>query len=443
VTDTTASVLPNLHSLFGWFALAALAWAAGGARRPTDWRPLIGGSALVFSLATLVFAVPATRGVLVTVNDGVVAVLQAGLAGATFLFGPLALSPGQETVAGEPSIGFVLATQVLPAVVFFSALTALLYHLRVIQPVVQLFARVFRRTLGLSGAEAMGGAANLFVGIEAGLTVRPFIARMTRSELFLLLTCSMATVASTTLAIYVFLLADIFPLIAGHLLSASLLSVPTAAIVAKLMVPETQCPATSEGLPGPSITENDPSRPWLTVLAEGGEAGIRLAAGIAALLIAVLGLVAILDLALAWVSDVVPHAVGIGQLSVERLLGWLFTPLAWCLGVEASDVGDAARLLGRRAVLTEIVAYQDLSKLAATGAVNARSLLILSYAICGFSHVASIGVFVGGLSAMAPERATTLAVLGPRALVASTFATLMTGALAGAFWRADAGMLGL
>lgn len=434
------SILWNLASLLGWFALAALAWLVGGARRPVPMRPVIGGTVLVFAIGACVFLVPAARAVLLVVNDVVRAVLEAGRAGIVFLFGPLALSPGETTAAGESSIGFVLATQVLPAVVFFAALMALLYRLGAVQPVVRVFARAFRRTTGLSGAESLGGAANLFVGVESALTVRPFLAKMTRSELLLLLTCGMSTVASTTLAIYVFLLADAFPLIAGHLVSASVLSVPTAAVVAKLMLPETRTPETLGAVP--REVREDGRRTWLAVLGDGGMDGIRLAAGIAALLIAVLGLVRLVDLGLGWATAPLAETLG-GPLSVERVLGWLFTPLAWCLGIQPSDVGEAATLLGRRAVLTEIVAYQDLATLASTSAVSARTLVILSYALCGFAHVASVGVFVGGFAALAPERADDLGALGPRALVAATLATLMTGAVAGTFWTGAPGVLGL
>jgi CNT family concentrative nucleoside transporter len=394
----------------------------------------------VFAFGAVVFLVPPARAVLVAANDVVIAILDAGRAGVVFVFGPLALSPGETTAAGEPSIGFVLATQVLPAVVFFASLTALAYRLGIVPPIVRAFARVFRRVAGLSGAEALGGSANLFVGVESGLTVRPYLARMTRSEFLLLLTCGMSTVASTTLAIYVFLLRDLFPLIAGHLISASVLSIPTAAIVAKLMLPEDGTPRTLGGVPR---EDGPPDRsPWLAVLSRGGLDGIRLAAGIAALLIAVLGLVRLIDVALTAATLPVADALG-GPWTVERILGWLFTPFAWLLGVESTDVSEAARILGRRAVLTEIVAFQDLAALAQAGAVSRRTLLILSYALCGFAHVASIGVFVGGFAALAPERRDDLAALGPRALLAATLATLMTGSLAGVYWRGGGGLLGL
>ena len=437
-----APISPGLHlaSLGGWIALAVIAWLAGGCRRPIAIRTVVGGTFVVFTFGAIVFLVPQARTVLVTINALVIAGLDAGRAGVIFVFGPLAMSPGETTAAGERSIGFVLATQVLPAVVFFASMTALAYRLGIVQPIVRLFARVFRWIAGLSGAEALGGSANLFVGVESGLTVRPYLARMTRSELLLLLTCGMSTVASTTLAIYVFLLRDLFPLIAGHLISASVLSIPTAAVVAKLMLPEDGEPETLGGVPA-DLGEPDRA-PWLAVLSRGGLDGIRLAAGIAALLIAVLGLVRLLDVALTAATMPVAEALG-GPWTVERILGWLFTPFAWLLGVESADVADAARVLGRRAVLTEIVAFQDLAALAADGAVSRRTLLILSYALCGFAHVASVGVFVGGFGALAPERRNDLAALGPKALLAATLATLMTGSLAGVFWRGGGGLLGL
>jgi len=439
VESSTGPIL-NLVSLAGWFGLAALAWAIGGARRPIPWRTIGGGTALAFAFGAFVFLVPAARAALVAVNAIVLAVLDAGRAGALFLFGPLAVSPGETTPAGEPSVGFVLATQVLPAVVFFASVMALAYRVGAVQPIVRTFARAFRRAARLSGAESLGGAANIFVGVESSLTVRPYLAGMTRSELLLLLTCGMSTVASTTLAIYVFLLRDAFPLIAGHLLSASVLSIPTAVVVSKLMLPEDGVPPTLGGVP--ADVDVDRERPWLAALADGGMDGIRLAAGIAALLIAVLGLVRVADVALGAASA--PLAGGpVGVLSIERILGWLFTPLAWLLGIVPADVGEAARILGRRAVLTEIVAYQDLAALARSGALAPRSVLILSYALCGFTHVASVGIFVGGFSALAPERRNDLAALGPRAFAAATLATLMTGSLAGVFWHGSGGLLGL
>jgi len=259
---------------------------------------------------------------------------------------------------------------------------------------------------------------------------------MTRSELLTLLTCGMSTVASTTLAIYVLFLRDPFPGIAGHLISASLLSIPAAAMMAKLILPETGQPETRGSVPPPAAAERYGNS--MAALAAGAMDGLRLAAGIATLLIAVLGLVAVVDLALAWASA--PWAGG--PLNLSRLLGWLFTPLAWLLGIDAAEVPAAGRLLGERIIRTEVVAYQQLAALAGESTLSRRTMVVLSYALCGFTHVASMGIFVGGFAALAPSRRDDLAALGPRALAGATLATLLTGALAGLFYAGQAGLLG-
>ena len=432
--------LLNLTSLLGLFALSALAWAVGGMRRPIAWRPVIGSGLLMLALGAVVFLLPQTRYLLVVVNDFVVALLGASRAGAEFLFGPLALNPGEHTAAGEPSIGFILAAQVLPAVVFFAAVMEACYHLGLMQPVVRWFARLFKSTLRLSGAEALSSSANIFVGIEAAITVRPYLDRMTRSELLTLLVCSMATTASTTLALYVFFLQASFPQIAGHLMSASVLAIPAAVLVSKLILPETGEPETLgrlpelEGLPQHGNT--------FAALSAGAWEGMKLAVGIATLLIAVLGVVALVDLGLEKLTAPLADSLG-GPLSLERLLGWLFMPLAWLMGLDSSDLSAAAQLLGKRIVLTEVVSYQQLGALAAAHSVTPRTLVILSYALCGFAHLTSMGIFVGGVAALAPSRRNDLASLGFRALVGATLATLLTGAVAGLFYHGQQGLLGL
>ena len=272
------------------------------------------------------------------------------------------------------------------------------------------------------------------------MTVRPYLERMTRSELLTLMTCGMSTVAASTLALYVLFLKDTFPLIAGHLVSASLLSIPAAAMVSKLILPETGEPLTLGLVPPPSESERQPNA--LAALPAGSWDGLRMAGGIATLLIAVLGLVALVDIVLTALTSPLAGALD-GPLDLTRILGWLFTPLAWLLGFEMHDLPAAARVLGGRTILTEVVAYQRLAELAAAGALSPRSLLVLSYALCGFSHVASVGIFVGGISALAPSRRRDLASLGLRALVGATLATLMTGALAGFYYYGQESLLGL
>lgn len=429
----------NLISLGGCAALGGLAWLIGGCRRPFPWRTVIGSTSLMLTLGAVIFWLPPTRAVLVVINDIVLAALRSANAGAEFLFGPLALGPGQSTPTGEPSVGFVLAAQVFPAVIFFTSLMGLGYHLGLIQPVVRFFARLFRRTLDLSGAEALAGSANIFLGVESAAVVRPYIAAMTLSELLTLLTCGMATVASTTLAIYVLFLRQAFPQIAGHLISASVLAIPAAVMVSKLILPETGRPETLGETP---LAPSERRGNSMAALAAGAWDGLRLAAGIAALLIAVLGIVGLVNLGLTAVTSPLGDSLG-GPLDLGRILGWLFTPLAWLMGIEPADLGASGRLLGQRIVLTEVVAYQQLGTLASHGAVSARTLLILSYALCGFAHVASMGIFVGGVAALAPSRRDDLAALGLRALAGSTVATLMTGALAGLFYTGQRGLLGL
>jgi len=414
----------------GATVLCLLAWLAGGCPRPLPWRTIRGSAPLLFALAAIVFWLPPTRLAMLRVNELVLAVLAAGNAGVLFLLGPLAVGPGGTTPAGEPSLGFVLAAQVLPAVVFFAALSAGLYHLNAVQPLVRLAARLFHRALALSGAEALAGSANVFFGVESALTVRPYVERMTRSELLTVLTCGMASVASTTLAVYVLFLQASFPQIAGHLISASVLGIPAAALVSKLMLPERETPQTAGRVP--PIDRSGREDNLIAALGAGAQDGLRLAAGIATLLIAVLGVVAVLDLGLLRLTG----------LDFERLLGWAFTPVAALLGIERADLAHAGSLLGQRVLLTEVVPYRRLGQLAQAQAISPRTLLILSYALCGFAHVASMGIFVGGTTALAPSRRGEIAALGPRALLAATLATLVTGALAGAFYHGQRGILG-
>ena len=428
----------NLISLLGCVVLCVLAWVLGGCRRPVPWRTVLGSGGLLLALGAVVFLVPASRRVLLVANDVILAALGSSSEGAIFLFGPLALSPGQSTAAGEPSVGFVLAAQVLPAVIFFASLMAVFHHLRLIEPVVRFFGRIFHKTLRLSGAEALTGSIHIFFGVETAAAVRPYLGRMTRSELLVVLASNLATVASTTLAVYVIFLRQAFPQIAGHLLSASLLSIPCAVLAAKLMLPETETPETLGEVPPMDRGEEHGS--LMGALAAGAWDGLKVAAGIATILIAVLGVVGLLDVGLTKVGSL----AGLAEpLSLARVLGWIFTPVAWLLGIEASDLAHAGRLLGQRLILTEVVSYRDLGVLADAGQLSDRTLLILSYALCGFAHVGGMGIAVGGFGALAKERLEDLAGLAFRALAAATLATLLTGALAGVFYHGQAGLLGL
>jgi concentrative nucleoside transporter, CNT family len=425
----------RLLAFAGFFTIAAFAWATGRRSR-LNWRTIGGSVALAWGLGIVSFWFPGSRWLWGIVNDMVVAVLTASQKGTLFLLGPLALGPGQALPDGTASIGFILAAQALPAVVFFAALMAGLYYLGLMQAIVRLFARLFYRTMGLSGAESLSGAANIFVGIEAGLIVRPYLAVMTRSELLFVLTCMMATVASTVMGIYVSALQHVVPQIAGHLISASVISIPCAVLISKLSFPEDERPVTLGGVPSDTVSpeaqsSGDASPPpsnLIVALIDGAGQGMTMAVGIAALLIVFLGLEALVDLALAQL----PAFAG-SPLSVTRLLGWLTWPFTILLGLRPEEWQIGADLLGSRFIETEVAAYFKLAALqsATPPPLSPRSLTALTYALCGFVHVASMGIFVGGISALVPRRAKDISLLGLRALWTAFLTTLLTGCIAG------------
>ena len=421
----------------GFVTIAWLAWVTGTRTRP-NWRTIGGSVTLAWGLGIVSFWFPGSRWLWSMINDLVVAVLTASQKGTLFLLGPLALGPGQTLPDGTVSIGFILAAQALPAVVFFAALMAGLYYLGAMQAIVGLFARLFYRTMGLSGAESLSGAANIFVGIEAGLIIRPYLAAMTQSELLLILTCMMATVASTVMGIYVSALQHAVPQIAGHLISASIISIPCAVLISKLAFPEDGQPVTLSGVPSeptgrtssPSSDSdaNSPPSNLIVALIDGAGQGIKMAVGIAALLIVFLGLEALVDVALAQLP-----AIGGVPLSMTRILAWLTWPFAVLLGLRPEEWQIGADLLGSRFIETEVAAYFKLAAVQSTSPppLSPRSLTTMTYALCGFVHVASMGIFVGGISALVPHRAKDISLLGLRALWTAYLTTLLTGCIAG------------
>jgi concentrative nucleoside transporter, CNT family len=416
--------LYRLVSFAGFFLVACMAWATGS-RQKINTKTIIGSMALAWVLGILTFWVPWSRAALNWTNNILLAILTASQKGALFLFGPLAIGPGKVLPDGTPSIGFILAFQVLPSVIFFSAITSGLYYLGIMQAVVRFFARIFYRLLALSGIESLSAAANIFVGIESSLTIRPYLIKMTRSELLTLMTCMMATVASTVMGIYVIALHDIFPEIAGHLVSASLISIPCAVIASKLSLPEQEIPETLKKLPE---TENDIHRPanFMVALVEGGTQGVKMAAGIATVLIVILGLEALVDLALAEVLG--------KNFSLQNLLGCLTLPFSALLGLQHEEWQLAGKILGSRFVETEISAYFALAaaQVADPAPFTQRSETILTYVLCGFVHFASLGIFIGGLAALVPSRAHHITVIGGRSLWTAFLATVLTGCIAGA-----------
>jgi CNT family concentrative nucleoside transporter len=414
----------NLVSFSGIFVLIGFAWFLSADRKNMNWRVVGWGIGLQILIGFFIFVVPVGSRLFLVVNDIVVEVLDSASAGAKFVFGPLALAPGETSETGEESLGFILAFQAFPTIIFFSALIAILYYFKIMPLIIRGFAYVFTKLMRISGAESLVAASNIFVGIESALTVKPYLSRMTRSELCTILTAGMATVASNVLALYVLSLQTQFPKIAGHLVSASLLSAPAALVMSKIILPEKETPETL-GVHVRPFYEKENS--LFEAIINGANAGVKMIVGIVALLIAVLGLVALVDLGLS--------ALGPGW-SLKAIFGYIFYPFTVILGVPRSDWGVISKIIGERVIVTEVVAYKDLA-IALEGDIlrhPERSAVIATYALCGFTHLASMAIFVGGISALAPDRTRNIGGSALRALLAATLACLLTACVAGTFY---------
>jgi len=425
--------LYNLVSFLGIFVLAGFAWLCSAKRKVVNWRVVLWGVGLQFLFAFFIFVVPGGKEFFHLVNEFVVAILDSAKEGMRFLFGPLALPPGTTNEAGESSVGYILAFQALPAVIFFAALIGALYYLRVMPLIIRAFSYVFTRLMRISGAESLCASSNIFVGIESALVIRPHLKDMTRSELVTVLSASMGTIASTVLAIYVSFLEGELPTIAGHLVSASILSAPAAVVMAKLIMPETEKPQTLGVYVKPHYEREDN---LIMAIINGANSGLRFLGGIVALLLAFLGLIALINLIFGPIEISLNFWFGWHlDLSLEKFLGYIFYPFTVILGIPPDDAFKVSQVLGERSIVTEVVAYQDLSQLMAKGELlHPRSAIITSYALCGFAHIASLAIFVGGIGALVPSRLKDLSRLGFRALLAATLACLQTGAVAGAFY---------
>lgn len=398
-------------SAVGFFALLGIAYALSADRRAIDRRILIGGVALQWALAGLLLATP-LRGWLFPVFEGAVRLLIGwSEAGTRFLFGPLY------------DVGQSFALGVLPILILMGSGIAMLYHVGAIQPIVRGLGRALSRSLGVSGAEGLAAAANVFVGmIEAGLVIGPYLARFTRSELFTFMTLGMSTIAGTVLVSYAQILGE--ARYAGHLVVASLVSAPAALVVAKILLPETATPETREGA---VAVDPEPALNLIDAAARGALSGLHMALNIGALLIAFVALVAVANSALGAVGGLFGHP----DLTLQALLGVACAPLAVLMGVPFAEATEVGALIGVKTVTNEFLAYQDLARATAAGALSPRSAVIASYALCGFANFGSLAILLGGIDALAPDRRPEAAALGLRSIVAGTLATCLTGCLAG------------
>lgn len=431
----------NLISFAGIFILMAFAWTISSDRKVINWRVIFWGTALQLVFAIFIFVIPAGSKVFLFINDAVVKLLDSATAGTRFLFGRLALPPGTKNEMGEESLGFILAFQALPTIIFFASLMGMLYYIGVMPRLIKIFSRVFTKLMRISGAESMSVSSNIFVGVEANMTVLPYLGKMTKSELCTILAAGMSTTASSVLALYVFILQSKFPTIAGHLVSASILSAIAAIVMSKIIMPETEKPETL-GLEIAPYYQKESS--VMEAIINNANEGVKMVVGIVALLLAFLGIVALIDFLLSGAGMRLNNIMGIQMdWSLKGLLGYIFYPFTLVIGVPLSDAFEVSKLIGERAVLTEVKSYQDLSALITSNALkNPRSAVLAAYALCGFAHVASLAIFVGGTAALVPHRTKDLSSVGFRALIAATLACLMTAAVAGTFFTEGSILLG-
>jgi len=409
-----------VHGLIGYAVLLAIAWSLSEARLRVPVRIVLGGALLQFALAILLIRFPPAAAAFYTLNEAVGTLQKATDAGTTLVFGYLGGGPLPFAEA-QPGSSFILAFRAFPLVLVISALASLLLYWGILQRIVGVFSFVLRHTLGIGGALGLGAAVHIFVGmVEAPLLVRPYLVKMARGELFALMSCGMAGIAGTVMVIYASLLGPVIPDALGHVLVASVISTPAALAVAALMVPFQ--PNARESA---KLVQEDPPASFLEAIARGTNDGIFFVASIIAMLIVLVALVYLVNAAF----GLLPHPGG-DPLTLQQIFAFAFKPFMWLIGIDTPELDTAARLMGTKTVLNEFVAYLDLAHLPAE-ALSARSKLIMTYALCGFANFGSVGIMIGGMGAMAPERRHEIVALAPRSMISGTLATLMSGAVAG------------
>lgn len=410
--------MENVAAVLGLFVFTLIAFLFSTNKKAINWKTIAWAFGLQVIFAVLILKTSVGITVFDWLNDVVLKVLAFQQAGAEMVFGNLAKSD---------SLGYIFAFQVLPTIIFFSALISLLYYLGIMQWVVYAFAVIIGKTCKLSGAESLSAAANIFVGqTEAPLLIKPYVEKMTKSELMCVMTGGMATVAGGVMMAYVTMLKDTVPGIAGHLIAASMMGAPAGVMFSKLLVPETEKPLTGGTI---KIAYKDPSANVLEAISNGTTTGVSLAINVAGMLVAFTALIALCNGALEWITGLFLTKA----LSMQQVFAYVFSPLTWLMGVNASDVLTASQLVGEKTVLNEFIAYANFSNIlnGHTVELTMRTKVILSYALCGFANFSSIGIQIGGIGSLAPSRRGDLSRLGFRALLAGLFSSCTRAILAG------------
>ncbi len=408
-----------VQSFLGLAAFTGIAWLMSENRKQVRFKVVLSGILIQLLLGVVLLKIPLFRQFFYLLNHIVLILEESTREGTSFVFGYLG---GGDLPFSEkfPGAGFILAFQALPLVLVISALTALLFHWKILPRIVKLFSLALQKTMGIGGAEGLGISANIFVGmVESPLFIRPYLSVMTRSEIFSLMTCGMATIAGTVMVLYAGILKDVLPGVMGHILTASIISAPAAVTIAKILVPETE--PTTVGQEATYVKASNA----MDAITKGTLQGVQLLINIIAMLVVLVALVHLVNLILAIVPE-----LGGKPLTLQRFLGVVMAPVVWLMGVPWDESLTAGALLGTKTVLNEFIAYLDLSRLG-PGVLSEKSLLIMTYAMCGFANPGSLGIMIGGLGTMAPDRRDEIVALGFRAIVAGTLATCMTGAVVG------------
>lgn len=415
--------MDRLIGILGILAILGLAYIISNDRNKIDKKLIFWGISLQLFFALLILKVPGGKFVFNSIDIFIKKILDFSVEGSKFLFGNLADDSLYFPNDGSwPGFGFQFAFLVLPTVIFFSSIMSVLYHIGFMQKIIKYISKLMQRTMGTSGAETTSISANIFVGqTEAPLVIKPFISKMTNSELMAIMTGGFATVAGGVMAAYVLMLSKTIPGIAGHLMAASIMSAPAALVIAKIIYPETNSPETAKGDIELSKVSDDGN--FLESIGNGATEGMKLALNIAAMLIAFISIIALLNWALGLIS------FGSTILSIELILGYLFMPLAFLMGAPWSEAHVLGSLMGQKLVLTEFIAYGNLASLG--DSVSTKTATIAAYALCGFANFASIGIQLGGIGSIAPERKKDLAKLVMKAMIGGALASWLTATIAG------------
>jgi len=408
-----------VQSVAGLLVLMGIAWAFSEKRKEVPWKTVGFAVGLQLLLALLFLKLPVSRQLFLFLNTLVSALQQALQEGTTMVFGYL--GGGVQPFTGTGASTYIFAFQGLPLVLLTSALSAILFYWGILPRIVRGAAWLLRRSLGIGGAEGLANAANIFFGmVESPLFIRPYVPRLSRGELFSVMTCGMATIAGTVLVLYAGMLGTVIPDAMGHLLAASIISAPAAIAMARIMVPTEEGEKTDAEIDAPS-----PAGSFMEAVTNGTSEGIKLVINIIAMLVVLVSLVGLVNIFLGMLPDVAG-----APITLQRLLGLVMAPIMWLIGIPWGECATAGSLMGTKTVLNELLAYLELGKLG-TEALSERTRLILTYALCGFANPGSLGIMIGGLGAMAPERREDIVRLGIRSILAGTLATCMTGAVVG------------